>query len=386
MIARSPRFALAAFLLLTAAMVAGVGAALTLREVGRSSWAYSEPTGNPEFGISFDCDYLVWLMAPAFDDWRKGRAGGEREAKSSFCAQEFEAMVVAQGFRHVRLPAPWNQIEVQPGRYDFEPLDALFAVAERHGVGVLLTVGMRAPRHPEFYIPAWLQAEDFVPEGGDPSTVPEIREAALAWAEAVVERYAASPALEAWQAENEPYKPTARAHNWVLNEEWVADVMSTIRGNDPRRRPIVITHSSLTARDRLWEQALRQGDIFGQSVYPRRWFDIPLLERPLPSLMIGPLAPNFPAQADLARRLGKRFWICELQAEPWESMPTNEIGGRPPKSISPGALEENITFGRRSGASRVYLWGAEWWHARARLFGDGSYERVARAALAGGEN
>src|SRR5438093_2781471 len=58
----------------------------------------------------------------------------------------------------VRLGAYWDELEPQPGRYDFDSLDWEMDQAAAHGQGVVLTVGMKAPRWPEYFLPAWLEA------------------------------------------------------------------------------------------------------------------------------------------------------------------------------------------------------------------------------------
>ena len=65
----------------------------------------------------------------------------------------------------VRLGAYWDVIETEPGHYDFATLDWLIANTPPQS-GILLTVGMKAPRWPEFYLPAWLREGVSVPNGG----------------------------------------------------------------------------------------------------------------------------------------------------------------------------------------------------------------------------
>jgi hypothetical protein len=192
---------------------------------------------------------------------------------------------------------------------------------------------------------------------------------------------ARSAAVEAWQADNEPFLPTPRAHSWRLSEEWVTAVVDRIRALDAKGRPVVVAHSSANSRDDDWRLALAHGDVLGQSVYPVRSMRPLGLFIPYPSLLAGPFAPNLPAQAKLARGQGKGFWLTEMQAEPWDRTPTAELGNRKPRTMSPGQLEKNIRIARRSGATRVYLWGAEWWHALAVRYGNSTYEEVAGKAL-----
>ena len=122
-----------------------------------------------------------------------------------------------------------------------------------------------------------------------------------------------------------------------------------------------------------------------QSVYTKRqrgpwsWLHI------FPYRM-GPLTPDLPGQARTAERKGKHLWIGELQAEPYEQptvdvrrIPTHEAA-----SFSPRWLRDNVRLARRSGASRVYLWGVEWWAYLRNTRGEPELWEAVRALLAGG--
>src|SRR5215475_11158290 len=58
----------------------------------------------------------------------------------------------------VRLAAYWNEIEPVPGTYDFATLDWLLAQARQRDQQVVLSVGMKAPRWPEYYLPSWVRS------------------------------------------------------------------------------------------------------------------------------------------------------------------------------------------------------------------------------------
>ena len=92
------------------------------------------------------------------------------------------------------------------------------------------------------------------------------REAALRMAAVVVQRTAAIPAIDAWGAENEPYVPSSRASEWKLGRDYVQQLVSVIRENDPAERPIVISHGQVHAFDLFldtWQETLEDADIAG---------------------------------------------------------------------------------------------------------------------------
>src|SRR5689334_13835364 len=56
----------------------------------------------------------------------------------------------------VRIGAYWSEIEATQGVCDFSTLDWLLDQAQQRQQSVVMSVGMKAPRWPEFYLPAWL--------------------------------------------------------------------------------------------------------------------------------------------------------------------------------------------------------------------------------------
>ena len=361
-----------------AVLAGGVFAALMLAVVAWLlwwlAWPQQRPSGNPDFGINFSCRQAEYLTAPP--------SGMERV---EWCAAVFERIVLGLGVRHVRLSAYWDAVEPAPGAYDFAEIDALLAVAERHDVDVLLTVGMKAQRHPEYFIPPWLlQIPPADPalraQGATISDDPAISGSALAMIEAVVLHVAPNTAVTAWQAENEPYIGSPRASDWVIGRDYVQDLIAVIRAADPLSRPIVVNHAGYYSYDDSWRPALEDADILAQSIYPFR--RLAVLGRTViaPILEIGPLVPNYPWRADVARKDGRDFWITEMQAEPWAGFP--ELADpATPRDITPGRFFTILDYSRRSGASRVYLWGAEWWLYRIDQFDDWRYWDIARAAF-----
>lgn len=369
-----PRLAIA---VLAGALAAAVLLALLTWLLWWLAWPQQRPPGNPAFGINFSCRQAEYL-APS-------PTGSDRIES---CAAVFERIVTGLGVRHVRLSAYWDAVEPSPGVYDFAEIDALLAVAGRQDVQVLLSVGMKAQRHPEYFIPTWL-LETAPPDpslrarGATISNDPSISGPALAMAEALVRHVGPHPAVTAWQAENEPYIGSPRASDWVIGRDYVQDLIATIRAADPLARPVVVNHAGYYSYDGSWRPALEDADILAQSVYPFRRVTVRGQLIIAPILEIGPLIPNYPWRAGEARERGKDFWITEMQAEPWAGFP--ELAGpATPRDITPGRFRTILDYSRRSGASRVYLWGAEWWLFRVDQFDDRRYWDIARRAISEG--
>ena len=65
------------------------------------------------------------------------------------------------GFRWIRLGCYWDEIEPTLGVYDFLHLNELMETCNDLGLKVVLTAGMKAPRWPEYYLPAYLNQNNY---------------------------------------------------------------------------------------------------------------------------------------------------------------------------------------------------------------------------------
>ncbi|MEX0781668.1 MAG: beta-galactosidase [Dehalococcoidia bacterium] len=344
------------------------------------SWPHQEPAGSPAWGINFDCDYAEYLLleepgGPHLPDDRPGRA--------EWCADTLGTLLSGLDARYVRLSVQWSQVEPQDGVFDFTLLDALLAEAERHDAKVLLTVGMKGQRHPEYYIPGWVLARSRPRDGGTPSNDAFIHDRGLRMVEAVVRHTAASQAIDSWAAENEPFVVSGRSSDWRLTPGWVAEVRDAIRANDPHDRPVVAAHAQHFIRDQRWKDALEAGDVLGTSIYPFRNYSVVGIDFVVPILEIGPIAPNYAHQRREAEDVGKQFWVTEMQAEPWIDGDPRLVGpDNPSENLTEGRFRRNVEYARRTGAQRVYLWGAEWWLFQRDHYSDSRWWDLAAETIA----
>lgn len=282
--------------------------------------------------------------------------------------------------RHFRLSLYWDEIQPEPTRYDFSRVHRQLDLIEARGGSVVLTVGLKAQRHPEFYPPRWLQNGGLPAPGQEIGTAQRLLAHLLLMLERAVALLADYHSIVAWQVENEPFLPAAgRTPGWRIAPRTLEREIEAVRGSDPRHRPIVINHSSLTVWSAGWLRALLRGDVLAQDVYTRRPAG-PL--RYINPYRLGPLGPSLLTQSVLAHRAGRQFWITELQAEPWERVPLPELGLANTWSISPRRIAANLRLAVAAHPERIYLWGAEWWLYR-RMLGDGSYWELARDLFAG---
>ena len=349
----------------------------------RLSWPHVEATGDPELGINFSCNQAEYLL---LEDPALGEAGyvaDSRPGRASWCAQVLGALLDDLGAKHVRISVEWSQVEPRPGEFDFTLVDALLAEAGRRGARAVVGIGIKAQRHPEFYIPEWVKDRVSIERGDVVSDDPYLRERALMMAASVVAHVAGSPVVEGWGAENEPYIPSGRAGHVTLSRGYVAELVRVIREADPLRRPVSINHAQHFVFDRRWQWALQDSDALAASIYPYRNVSAFGINGVVNILELGPLNTNYAHQAREAHRAGKLFWITEMQGEPWTDGDARLISpDEPSPNLSPARLRRSIDYSRRSGADRVYLWGAEWWLFQREEYGDARWLDVARGEFA----
>lgn len=350
--------------------------------MSRLSWTHREAPAPAVIGFNFSCDQAEFLL---LEDPALGSAGyvpDDRPGRAEWCAAVLGELLEKTGATVVRISLQWDEIEPREGTFDFSVPNALVAAAGEHGATVMVTVGVKAQRHPEYHIPDWARAGLELPEGSVISGAPELRARALRMVAESVRHFAGSPVVDSWGAENEAYIASHRSNQYSLGRDYVAEVVATIKANDARGRPVSINHAQHFVMDRRWRDALADSDVLGQSMYPFRNVDVLGMRWQANIMELGPLMPNYAYQSKMAHGAGKQFWVTELQAEPWTDFDARLITPEEPSpNLSPGRLERNVIYARRSSPERIYLWGAEWWLYQESL-GDSAWIAAARGAIA----
>ena len=298
-------------------------------------------------------------------------------------------------FKVIRLPAYWNEID----DLGYGQLDWLMAAAAAAGQPVVLTVGMKSLGWPEFYLPDTLAPAPGAKDGADISDDPTLRSATRAFIDDLVIRYRGNPALVAWQVENEPFN-TAGPQRWWLSPDFVREEVAVVKQLDTR--PVIVTAFShfnrgldtvssrhgfdlrqllgfdvdTAEKDAL--AALQAGDILGMDVYTRIGYT-GFLGR----YSVSTAADNWDDHVAQTRRLaaseGKRAWVTEAQAEPWEP---DKAGYMAPRSFGPEDIGKTFRALKDAGYSTVLLWGSEYWLWQAQRNGDPRWLGAVQAILA----
>ncbi len=275
-------------------------------------------------------------------------------------AQTLEAGLKDLHPQQVRLMSYWDQLEPQPGQFDFSQLDWQFNLAKQYNAKVSLAIGLRQPRYPECHFPSWVsrdkQFEDI--------------DQFLA---AVVMHYRNNPQLKDYQLENEALL-TAFGRCPDFTHGQLQHEYELVKNLD-RSRPIDMNVSNEYG---LPLDAPR-GQETGFSVY-RRVYDQTITHHfvnyPFPALW-------FRLRAALIERyLNSQVFIHELQAEPWGKVGTEHLSrADQDKAFDVNRIYETDQFARATGIKRIDFWGEEWWYYRKTHFGDDSVWNAAKAVF-----
>ncbi len=296
-------------------------------------------------------------------------------------AEETLAQVIQLGLDPLRLCGYWDQAP--------DDLEWQLDQATAAGRQVALTVGMKAPRWPEFHLPP--ADEPDLKRGSEVRAELPVALGAVGQVTSLVERFRGRSAISWWQVENEPSNRSG-PQRWWIAPELVAQEVAAVRARDDR--PVILTafgHFSRVVDElsghRLCNlealigrgsgvepellERLRSGDVLGLDVYHsigRRGDQVRHAASPVSYL------ERWQAKA---RARGVECWVTELQAEPWERDAATQWE---PRSVAPTDVEERLAEVRAAGVGTVLLWGVEYWLAQAQR-GNPAWLEAGRTAL-----
>jgi len=290
--------------------------------------------------------------------------------------------ILDMGFEIIRLGAYWDQIEKEKDVYDFTDLDWQIKQAKKKRIPILLTVGMKAPRWPEFFIPKWVLRKVSFRLGEDVSSNEYLRERTLKFIKEVVGHYKNERIIHYWQVENEPLNRSGPRYLWI-DKEFLKQEVDLVRTLDRRNRPIVINvatypHKFLRFLYRIIEpndpisEALELCDILALNVYPVvgqkiKWFNLRFWTTPDERIKY------LSRIVSLAKERDKKVWATELQAEPWEPGQLVYKGKKEPTTCWPELFQSAFKELRALGIDTIFLWGSEFWLFRKTHYGDDSW-------------
>ena len=277
----------------------------------------------------------------------------------------------------IRLGCYWNEIEKKPGKFSFSQINPLVEFCEKNNINVVLTVGMKAPRYPEYYIPSWLSKKIHLRKLSKISKSNDLLlDAAMNYLENIVKHFKKSKAIKVWQVENEPMDPPGPL--WLrINSNFLEAEVALIKKLDPERKILVNLWGVELNKRKVYKKAMTFADVVGLDIY---------LRRPIPffkwfNKYIGPSDSKEKIKeiVDEIKLQDKKVWIAELQAEPWEPEELVTKKKNPP-SFLPKHFEENLKYAADLKPEVVLLWGFEYWYWKKQN-GDLRYWQEAKRVI-----
>jgi hypothetical protein len=277
--------------------------------------------------------------------------------------QETFRQVCALGFRRIRLGSYWNEIEAVENSFDFTKLDWLLEESQRQGIEIVLTVGMKAPRYPEYHFPQWLEARYDTRDRTQPlDRNPAIAEYTMRFVDRVMQHTHKVPHIKYWQVENEPFAKMEITGERSLSPGFVRKEIEQVRSYLAPGQKILLTNAislpdTQQEDDAAFQVSLELADAVGINVYTK----VPISD----TYYLEPQPAYWKKLSDWRRALiqqGKEAWIAEAQAEPWEPKQLVAMGDKIYPSSSPQQM--TLIVGRLSdmGYRNVLLWGCEYWY------------------------
>ncbi len=222
----------------------------------------------------------------------------------------------------IRLGVYWNQ-------YDPKTLSSIISFLEKHNKKIVLVVGEKSPRWPEFYTR---------PEGD-----------ILSFTSSCVQFFKKHQSIIAWQVENEPLDPSGPSHK-IISKTLLQNQIDLVKSLDTR--PIIFTlwGNTLSSR-KILHHLPNSINIIGLDLYPKV---------PISSYLSITSGPKDSPESikKIMQTTNKTFWITELQAESWA-----------PFQLSSIDILSNIKYAQILDPQVCLLWGFEYWLGK-KLSGD----------------
>jgi hypothetical protein len=279
------------------------------------------------------------------------------------------------GFNWVRLGCYWDEIEPQQKKYDFSKMEKLLSFFEKNGINVLLTVGMKAPRWPEYYLPDWIKNDFNLNYLGTVKPCHRlVTDNLYLYLEKTVGELKKFTCIKSWQVENEPFNPFGEKR-WKISTEVLRQEIEIVREID--KREITLNFGAgIASMPFFWKKIeCLDFDNFALNIY----FKAATIKG---ILMPFPYIKNFSLQMILrllrkVRKSGRRVFLTELQSEPWEPSELVSQSDNPP-SFLPEDLRKNLENISSWDIDTVFLWGYEYWLWRKLAKDDDRYWQEAK--------
>lgn len=270
------------------------------------------------------------------------------------CVKELESL------RMLRICGYWDQLQPSPSQYDFSSVEPFLHFCEREKKACVFTLGMKAPRWPEFFLPSWLTS----------ANESDIQPHLFTFMKQTIKHFHQQKCIKYWQVENEPLDPSG-PHKKKISVALLQQEIELVRSLDPTRQIITTLWGNTLTQRGLLPSLASISDIVGVDLY---W------KVPFAKFFYSGPADSIDQLRSTLTKTEQPYWITELQAEPWEHSPFDYLL-KEPRSFNIAQFKKNIEAGLALQPEVILLWGLEYWIWR-RVHGDEQFwEEVKRILL-----
>ncbi len=280
----------------------------------------------------------------------------------------------------VRIGLKWNKIEKEKGKFDWEAYDGILKFLDRNKIEVVLCLGMKSPRWPEFFIPGWLslkKSKNFrVLSNND-----ILRQRLFLFFEKAIERYSRFKYIRSIQLENEPFLEAGPQkgridHLFLIEELSFLKTLTSLQIvlNAQGLPTTGVIAEYLKGRNEYKKKLIEICDVFGINIYER--FEGKTLGGLKKTFKAGRFAWMYLKKLiDHAESYKKDIFVTELQAEPWQLGEVDLRNAYSNKTCNPRMVLKNIQKLKSLGLKTILLWGFEF-HIVCKVMGNDEWIRL----------
>lgn len=253
-------------------------------------------------------------------------------------------------FDYLRICSYWSDIEKVEGKYDWSELETIIKTCQKRKQKIILTLGVKAPRWPEYYFPSWLNNKKL-------NNI-KTQEKILNFVEKTINKFQNYSCISYYQIENESLDPSGpnllRIPLPLLKKE-----IALVKKLD-NKEIILSLWAGLLSKRNVLNTLTKNSKIIGIDLYYRQ-FIFKILGK---SFYIKPFDSQKKIET-LLKKTNKEIWVMELQAEPWEANHQGYLSINP-KSISPQKIKNFYQKASQLPVSTIFFWGFEYWFYRQK--------------------
>lgn len=289
--------------------------------------------------------------------------------------------IVSLKLSPIRIGIKWNKVEGKRKKYNWDIYDNILAMLDKHKIPIVLAIGMKSPRWPEFFIPEWVNLkliENSVVSGEDI----DLKDNLFDFISKVLKRYKDLKCIKYIQVENEPFLKAGPYKN-SISYKFLENEINFIK--TLTNLPIILNAQGLPTtgtfaeylkgRNSYKKKLIKLSDIFGINIFPK--FEGKIFNKANKEFSASCFAWWYLKKLfNKTNNLKKKCFVTELQAEPWQFGDVDLYDAYANKTCNPDMVRDYIDRLRKIGLENILIWGVEFHIACEKKGNDGWIKKI----------